>query len=123
MPVAQLNVRLPAEVKRSGDATLARCGVSATDVVRALWRYLGEHEELPSFMRDQAAPVRKVSATSVAAPSKVLAKDDNAHSGQGLALRLARERGLCVPTVQGITYEDLREQAFEEMLEEGAYGV
>lgn len=123
MPVAQLNVRLPAEVKRSGDATLARCGVSATDAVRALWRYLGEHEELPSFMRDPVAPVRKIAAASAAASSKALAIDDNAHSGQGLALRLARERGLCVPSVQGITYEDLREQAFEEMLEEGAYGV
>ena len=123
MPMAQLNVRLSTEVKRSGDATLARCGVSATDAVRALWRYLGERGELPGFMRDSEAPAQKAPALSAAVSSEVLAIDDNSHSGQGLALRLARERGLCVPSVQSITYEDLREQAFEEMLEEGAYDV
>lgn len=123
MPMAQLNVRLPVEVKRSGDATLARCGVSVTEAVRALWHYLGEREELPSFMRGPGEGAHKTPTPSAAVSRDIATLDGDACSGQGLALRLAQERGLCVPPVQGIAYEDLREQAFEEMIEEGAYGV
>ena len=42
MEVAQLNARLDANIKREGDATLARYGVSATEAIRALWTLLAK---------------------------------------------------------------------------------
>ena len=57
---ATLNVRFPGEareVKHRGDAVLARAGVSASQAVRSLYRYLDESQELPSWMAP-AAPDR-----------------------------------------------------------------
>lgn len=111
MEIAQLNVRMDARTKREGDAVLARLGVSATEVIRALWGYLAEAQALPSFMRGrEETPVQVTPASGAAG------------EGAGLALALAREQGLACDAATP-SYDELRELAFEELVAEGVYRV
>ena len=110
MEVAQLNARIDAQIKREGDAALARMGVSATEAIRALWRYLAETQTVPSFMRrDEEQPADAAPAPSAAA-------------GAGLALALAQEQGLAC-ALSNLSYDELRDLAFEELATEGVYRV
>ena len=46
----QLNTRIDAALKQSGDAVFSRNGYSSSEVVRAVWRYAAEHQAVPPFM-------------------------------------------------------------------------
>ncbi len=48
--MSQLNTRVPADLKRGGDAVFARAGLSASDVVRGVWLYAVETQSVPSFL-------------------------------------------------------------------------
>jgi antitoxin component of RelBE/YafQ-DinJ toxin-antitoxin module len=111
MEVAQLNARIDAQVKRGGDETLARCGVSATEAIRALWSYLDRVGELPAFMQEQDDGIAEQMPEHTAAAE-----------GAGMAMSLALERGLS-GTVEDMSYEKLRDLAFEELVTEGVYRV
>ena len=55
---ATLNVRLNASLKERGDKVLRENGISASAVVRALWREMATTRSLPSFLEgamDEAA--------------------------------------------------------------------
>lgn len=112
MELAQLNARLDVQVKREGDAVLARAGVSATEAIRALWSYLAKASKLPDFMSEQSEE-----PTDVVTPILTAADE-----GAGMALAMARERGL-VASLGEPTYDDLRDLAFDEMVSEGVYRV
>lgn len=43
--IAQINVRLPKELKETGDAGLRALGISPSDAVRALWTRLSSYGE------------------------------------------------------------------------------
>lgn len=45
---SMLNVRLNKSLKAEGDSVLAHAGTSATEAIRSLYRYLGDHQEVPS---------------------------------------------------------------------------
>lgn len=109
MEVAQLNARIDAQIKREGDATLARLGVSATEAIRALWTYLAKTQSLPGFMQETDTP-----------PATAVPQHDMGGSGAGMALSLAREQGLS-SDIGSIGYDELRDLAFQELLEEGVY--
>ena len=47
MAMVQMNVRIDEQLKAGGDAVLAHEGVTASEAVRALWRYLAAWEALP----------------------------------------------------------------------------
>ena len=111
MEIAQLNVRIDARVKREGDAALARLGISATEAIRALWNYLAETQTVPSFMRNEEAQRDEAKPTSSVADT-----------GAGLALAMARDRGLA-SAPDDLSYDELRELAFEELAVEGVYRV
>lgn len=48
--MATLNVRMPEELKRSGDRVLEREGVSVSDAVRGLYRYLEDEQKVPEWL-------------------------------------------------------------------------
>lgn len=48
--MSQLNTRVPADLKRGGDAVFARAGLSTSDVVRGVWLYAVETQSVPSFL-------------------------------------------------------------------------
>lgn len=107
MPTVQLNVRIDSREKLAGDAVLERFGVPAAQVIRETWRYMAEHQKLPPFM----------SAKNAAHADEASELRDRIDTGAGMALRLARETGIRAD-FDAMTYEQLRETAYEEMLEE-----
>ena len=106
MASVQLNVRLDANLKSAGDAVLERCGASAVQVVRAAWQYMADHQRLPDYACPEAASAQGETPAPEALSS-------------GMAMRLAREAGLRAE-LESMSYADLRETAYEEMLLEEA---
>lgn len=56
MATAMLNVRLDKNLKAEGERVLAKQGMSATEAVRGLYRYLEENDEVPDFCKVQDDP-------------------------------------------------------------------
>ncbi|HAM16274.1 MAG TPA: hypothetical protein DCP91_10570 [Eggerthellaceae bacterium] len=106
MATAQLNVRIDAGLKAAGDAVLERFGVSSVQIVRSAWQYMVDHQRLPDFVQENAAD----------RADRAIAETD---AGAGMALRLAREAGLRAD-FEAMSYEQLRQSAYEEMLIEEA---
>ncbi|WP_139652116.1 type II toxin-antitoxin system RelB/DinJ family antitoxin [Raoultibacter phocaeensis] len=50
MGMATLNVRMPEDLKRNGDRVLEREGVSVSDAVRGLYRYLEDEQKVPEWL-------------------------------------------------------------------------
>ena len=107
MATAQLNVRIDEDLKAAGDAVLERYGVSAVSVIRDAWRYMADNQRIPQY--DGRSP----KASSLDGANACDWIDDQA----GMALRLAREAGLRAE-LEAMTFEQLRESAYEEMLAE-----
>ncbi len=107
MQTGQINARLNIDLKREGDAVLARFGTSATEAIRSLWSYLAQTKQLPDFMAHKDVTVQENVGTCTAPVD-----------GAGLALRMASERGLATGRIQELSYQDLRVLAFEELIEE-----
>jgi len=104
---AQLNVRIDEDLKAAGDAVLERYGVPAVQVIRDIWHYMAEHQRIP-----------ELNGRSTSGGSQVDAAIQNRIEDQaGMAFRLAREAGLRAE-FEEMTYEQLRESAYEEMLAE-----
>lgn len=53
MATAMLNVRLDKALKTDGERVLAKQGVSATEAIRGLYRFLQQNQEVPGFCRDE----------------------------------------------------------------------
>ena len=107
MAIAQLNVRIDSGLKAAGDAVLERYGVPAVQVVRDAWRYMAEHQKVPQFEEKLTGPAVRVDDAM-----RIQIEEQS-----GMALRLAREAGLRTE-LEAMTYEQLRESAYEEMLVE-----
>lgn len=55
---AQINVRLDADLKRSGDAALSRAGMTPSQAVRALWQLAASLADRPGALEDILLPSR-----------------------------------------------------------------
>ena len=102
----QLNVRIDSELKAAGDAVLERFGVPAVQIVRDVWQYMADHQRLPEL-------------TTPKPPRGMANGQGAAQLGVGMAMRLAREAGLRAE-LDAMSFEELRESAYEEMLVEEA---
>ena len=109
MPAAQLNTRIDAHLKEQGDAVLAAFDRTATDAVRSLWSHMAATKSLPPFMETEESQENRRRSRELAA------------SGAGMAVAMARDAGLSV-NLQDLTFEELREAAFEEAIAEGRFG-
>lgn len=106
----QLNTRIDAVLKQSGDAVFSRNGYSSSEVVRAVWRYAAEHQAVPPFMEKR--DVRGGCPSSAAS---------RATAGAGLAVRVAAESCGYRPSDQPLLEKDrerLRDDMYDCMLEE-----
>lgn len=107
---AQLNVRVPAELKRGGDEVLSRFGISLSDAVRGLLGYVVSHQAPPEFL----------AAKAPAGESGRWADD-----GCGLAVLLARgsagagraTAGRATPSSASQSWEDERDALYDDMLD------
>lgn len=57
MATAMLNVRLDKGLKSEGDRVLAKQGVTATEAVRGLYRFIEENDEVPDFCRSESGRI------------------------------------------------------------------
>ena len=55
---AQINVRLDADLKRSGDAALSKAGMTPSQAVRALWQLAASMADRPGALEDILLPSR-----------------------------------------------------------------
>lgn len=55
---AQINVRLDADLKRSGDAALSSAGITPSQAVRALWQLAASLADRPGALQDILSPGR-----------------------------------------------------------------
>lgn len=98
MSATQMNTRIDEALKREGDEVLARCGYSPSQAIRALWTYLVQTGDVPSFMKEwhrnefEAERRRRLACV---------------REGSGSVLRLAEEMGL-VPCSAGAPSEEVR---------------
>lgn len=100
METVQMNTRIGAELKRSGDAVLRRNGYSPTAAVKALWEYVSAHNALPAFMPKRAADEGKERQ------AEALRADE------GLACRLFADMTglpLNLPLLDGMSDDELRQ--------------
>ncbi len=100
--MVQLNTRVPADLKRGGDAVFARAGLSVSDVVRGVWRYAVETQSVPDFLVKE-----KPAANAVAV------------DGPGLAVAVAtRECGFVDKGAPAVceTPRDGRDAMYDELL-------
>ena len=110
---AQLNTRIPKTLKNSGDVVLDALGLSATEVIRALWQYIASHQALPEALRDELSEERS------SARSRRL---EAARGGAGLALAVAREQCGSMADAESLSRalacDDARGGVYDEMLDE-----
>lgn len=106
----QLNTRIDAQVKRGGDVVFAREGLSPSEVVRGVWGYAAEHQEVPGeildFIRGDGRSSRR----------------DLACRGRGLALALAAGEHAPLPDddrrPEAYDLEALRDEMYDDLLDE-----
>lgn len=116
---SQVNARIDADLKATGDAALAAAGLTPTQAVRMLWslavRYQGEPEKLRAALDPDAA---EPTPDELAERQR---KVEAAHRGSNLMMEFFKERGIELkpdPELQSLSdreyFDLLREEHFRE---------
>lgn len=110
---AQINVRLDADLKRSGDAALSRAGMTPSQAVRALWRLAASLADRPGALQDILSPGRaraEQREREKAAKHKLELIDQ----GSQLFAAVCRESGIDLAKVQPSDNEELKRNAYAD---------
>ena len=112
--MAQLNVRINAEAKAAGDLTLDRAGITATELVRAVWETLGRGKGALRglVLAMDAARIGEVKRLSATEDKGLVARI------KGRQAAFEREFGLDPATYVPISDEELSELVYLDRLEE-----
>lgn len=112
----QLNVRLDAELKQRGDATLARAGISPSQVVRMLWRKLAKGG------RDAEEAILALSEQEDGSQEEVVRGVELAQAGTSLfeegLLALGLDPQVAMQALEPVAWKEDREQVISERLRE-----
>ena len=112
---AQINVKLPSDLKHEGDAALAEVGITASEIVRALWEALARRgaarEKVPGAIQeavtvDELDPERQ-------------ARLDAAARGGSIVARAMSELGIRVQNIAPLTDEELDDLRYEHLAQKG----
>ena len=110
---AQINVRLNADLKRSGDAALSSAGMTPSQAVRALWQLAASLADRPGALQDILSPDRaraEQHEREKAARRKLGLIDQ----GSQLFAIACRESGIDVPKAQPTGDEELKRNAYAD---------
>ena len=115
--LAQINARIDANLKVSGDAALAEAGLTPTKAIRAMWGRFSsladQPEKIKELVSDQQA---EPSTTARAERDRKLAL---AREGSQIVARSLASRGISLPEgFDELPYDELREQVLLERLHE-----
>lgn len=97
----QLNTRIDPELKRRGDAVFVRAGLTSSEVVRAVWSYAAEHQQVPECILP-ATDANRIHKLALA------------EQGAGKALRMAGELGIDV-SVAPSDHDELRSLMYDDL--------
>lgn len=112
MQAVQLNVRMDASLKASGDAVASRCGWTPTQLVRALWEYLAIHDAPPASLRQSLEQGKfDESYASMQADARPL-------EGHELIDSFYARFAYPAPQVESVDYEALKEAAARDQYED-----
>ena len=117
MPTSQINARIDAKVKSSGDAAFASVGYSPTRVVRLVWDFAGRHRHDTAAVRELLESLEEKEGDSANATAHVRI----AESGPSIYQRALEEMGASPAcNAAQLDYDELLAQAsFEKMAERG----
>lgn len=110
---AQINVRLDANLKRTGDAALSSAGMTPSQAVRALWQLAASLADRPGALQDILSPDRaraEQHEREKAARRKLGLIDQ----GSQLFAIACRELGIDVPKAQPTGDEELKRNAYAD---------
>ncbi|MBV4181181.1 hypothetical protein KSY88_03320 [Collinsella aerofaciens] len=110
---AQINVRLDANLKRTGDAALSSAGMTPSQAVRALWQLAASLADRPGALQDILSPDRaraEQHEREKAARRKLGLIDQ----GSQLFAIACRESGIDVPKAQSTGDEELKRNAYAD---------
>ncbi len=110
---AQINVRLDANLKRTGDAALSSAGMTPSQAVRALWQLAASLADRPGALQDILSPDRaraEQHEREKAARRKLGLIDQ----GSQLFAIACRESGIDVPKAQPTGDEELKRNAYAD---------
>ena len=115
---AQINARIPAELKSRGDAGLARAGLTPTQAVRALWDLAASNVDKPEAVERSLFPDQVASADARARSARE--RRANAIAQGPSIVREAYEAngfswmGAVDGPAADKTFDELLDQAYEE---------
>ena len=110
---AQINVRLDADLKRSGDAALSKAGMTPSQAVRALWQLAASLADRPGALEDICCPVvpgRNSASAKKAAKRKLELMDQ----GSKLFAAACCESGIDMVKAQPSDDEELKRNAYAD---------
>lgn len=110
---AQINVRLDANLKRTGDAALSSAGMTPSQAVRALWQLAASLADRPGALQDILSPDRaraEQHEREKAARRKLGLIDQ----GSQLFAIACRESGIDMPKAQPTGDEELKRNAYAD---------
>lgn len=111
---SQINVRIDADLKRRGDASLAQSGLTPTGAVRALWELAASCADTPEAIEDALFPRRKRRERDEAAARRARRAEAIA-AGSHAVEDAYRAAGLAWPPQSAALPDaDLKELAYEE---------
>ena len=106
---AQINVRLDADLKRSGDAALSRAGMTPSQAVRALWQLAASLADRPGALEDILLRAEQREREK-AAKRKLELMDQ----GSKLFAAACRESGIDMVRAQPSDDEELKRNAYAD---------
>ena len=115
--MAQINVRIDAELKKAGDEELARLGISPSEIVRALWTKLARGDHQVRATVEQLVSQERTPERQAEVDRKLKALEDFDQHW----LKFAEELGLDPATHVPLTDEELEEERYQYYLEK--YGM
>ena len=110
---AQINVRLDANLKRTGDAALSSAGMTPSQAERALWQLAASLADRPGALQDILSPdrARAEQREREKAARRKLGLIDQ---GSQLFAIACRESGIDVTKVQPTGDEELKRNAYAD---------
>ena len=113
MPKTQMNVRIDSDLKTQGDNVFRLLGLTATDVVQAVWGYAAEHGDVPCIVA-QALQQPAIASEELDTQYRMLMVE-RAHN---LVSDFSRQMNLPAPDkLEDIDYRAMREEGMAARLD------
>ena len=110
MAATQMNIRMDAALKESGNAALARLGYTPSQAIRALWEGITLQGALPPAL------VRALNSNGDMPSRQEDPTEMESTSGAEIVSSFYRRLGIDEPSSTPVDYAELREMAADEQL-------